>query len=155
MIYVFKLVGTAGFYLLWPVWFVYFRLNPIRTRALIISEGEVVLVKGWLGKNDWNLPGGGVKKGESFENALKREIKEEVDLILDPDKFSQFGTRINNQHKLKYTAHFYVYHLNRRAELKIGFPEIVDAKWININNIGAYKLSKEAKFALKKHVRSA
>lgn len=51
--------------------------------ALIFNdEGKILLsLRGPLAKNErgkWEIPGGAVQFGETFEQALKREIKEEV-----------------------------------------------------------------------------
>lgn len=49
-------------------------------RVILVDEGEILLVKhtyhpGWL------LPGGGVKRGETLEQAAVREVREETGLI--------------------------------------------------------------------------
>jgi len=45
--------------------------------AIIESEGKLLLARrsdiGW-----WNLPGGGMEAGEAVDEALKREVREEV-----------------------------------------------------------------------------
>lgn len=151
---IFKLIGIIGFYLLWPFWFAYFKLYPNRTRALIVFNGQIVLIKGWLGKNEWGLPGGGVKNGESLEVGLKREIKEEIGLTLDSNKFTKIGVKKNSNLKLNYLGHFYEYNLDNKANLSPGFPEIIDAKWVKIDEISKFRISDEVQFSLKKHTSS-
>jgi ADP-ribose pyrophosphatase YjhB (NUDIX family) len=61
----------------------YWRLRRPRTlgvRALALdAQGRVALVRHTY-TPQWYLPGGGVKKGESFHAAVVRELKEEVAL---------------------------------------------------------------------------
>lgn len=61
----------------------YWRVRKPRTlgvRAIVLDENDrVALVRHTYG-DQWHLPGGGVKKGESFETALHRELKEEIAL---------------------------------------------------------------------------
>ncbi len=47
-------------------------------RVILIRDGRVVLVRHWLSKDVWTLPGGGIDKGEHPSEAGKREVWEEV-----------------------------------------------------------------------------
>lgn len=50
-----------------------------RPRVLVRSKsGQVLLVKGVLSSGKWSLPGGGAKRGETMEQAAKRELYEET-----------------------------------------------------------------------------
>jgi 8-oxo-dGTP diphosphatase len=62
-------------------------LPTIRVGALIVSRGKILLVKQTrAGESYWLLPGGGVRFGESFEDALRRELLEELGLVIDPGR---------------------------------------------------------------------
>ena len=68
-----------------------YRLNRLRwrvcrpvtlgVRVLLVKEGSVVLVKHTY-HDHWYLPGGGVKRGETLEDAARREAAEEVGATL-------------------------------------------------------------------------
>ena len=58
----------------------------IRVSAIIIEDSKIVLVA-HKKNNDiyWLPPGGGVLFGESLHKALKRELKEELNIKVDID----------------------------------------------------------------------
>ncbi|MGZ6315935.1 MAG: NUDIX domain-containing protein, partial [Anaerolineales bacterium] len=64
-------------YLLHKVYLFFIRPTTLGVRVMMIREGHVVLVRqpyvaGWF------MPGGGIKRGETFEAAARREAAEEV-----------------------------------------------------------------------------
>lgn len=55
--------------------------------GLILHEsGEILLVKSFKWKDYWTVPGGHIEVGETAENAVTREIKEEVGLDISSAK---------------------------------------------------------------------
>ena len=59
-----------------------FRPQTFGVKLLLINDGKVLLVEQSYTKG-YHLPGGGVKSGEMFEQALKREILEELGLYIN------------------------------------------------------------------------
>jgi phosphoglycolate phosphatase len=59
--------------------------GPVATvgAAIFNSAGKVLLVRSRKWSHKWGIPGGKIKRGESAEAALIREVKEETDLTVD------------------------------------------------------------------------
>ena len=59
--------------------------------AVIVKDGRVFATQRGYGdfKDFWEFPGGKIESGESREEALKREIKEELDADISVDSFLQ------------------------------------------------------------------
>ena len=54
----------------------------IRASAIIIKNNQVLLMhRKKEGKEYWTFPGGGIEDGETGEEAVAREVKEETSLI--------------------------------------------------------------------------
>jgi len=70
-----RLIGRAA-----RLWWRLRKPRTLGVRALVLDrDSRVALVRHtYIGQ--WYLPGGGVKKGESVEDALRRELAEEVAL---------------------------------------------------------------------------
>ncbi|MFL7869218.1 MAG: NUDIX domain-containing protein [Anaerolineales bacterium] len=54
-----------------------FRPKTLGVRVMLIQNGEVLLVRQTY-LPGWFMPGGGVKRGETLEEAARREAREEV-----------------------------------------------------------------------------
>jgi ADP-ribose pyrophosphatase YjhB (NUDIX family) len=77
-------------------------LRPrIRVAAIIVHDESILLVRHVKnGQSYWLLPGGGLEYGESLEEALCRELREETnlevrvgDLVIVNDSINPDGTR--------------------------------------------------------------
>lgn len=64
-----------------------FEKNAVR--AIIKKNGLFAMQLGCSG--EYKIPGGTVEKGESFEQALLREVKEETGLFIKPDSIIELG----------------------------------------------------------------
>jgi ADP-ribose pyrophosphatase YjhB (NUDIX family) len=71
------------------------RAMTLGVRAVVLDgEGRVFLVKhGYV--SGWHLPGGGVEVGETFRDALRRELAEEgqIELLAEPRLHGIFFNR--------------------------------------------------------------
>jgi 8-oxo-dGTP pyrophosphatase MutT (NUDIX family) len=55
----------------------FFRPRTLGVRVMLIQNGGVLLVRQTY-LSGWFMPGGGVKRGETLEQAARREVHEEV-----------------------------------------------------------------------------
>lgn len=80
--------------------------------------------------NKWEFPGGKIEPGETREEALIREIKEELSADI---KVGTFVTTVNHQYKTFYlTMHVY-YAVVVNGELVLS--EHTDFKWLKSNEL--------------------
>ena len=56
--------------------------------AVVIEDNKILLTRQWDG---YSLIGGGVEKGETIEESIVREVKEETGLTIMPDKINSPG----------------------------------------------------------------
>jgi ADP-ribose pyrophosphatase YjhB (NUDIX family) len=111
-------------------WFI-FRPKTQGVTCLISSGDELLLVRHTYGRSAWTLSGGGFKKNETKEEAIKREVKEELGLIIAPEYIGEFTH--NSEHKID-TVFCFVATVEKK-EPEIDHLEISEAKWWNINNL--------------------
>jgi 8-oxo-dGTP pyrophosphatase MutT (NUDIX family) len=69
---------------------------PVSVKGICIVDGRVVLLKNE--RDEWDLPGGKLDKGESVEVALRREIHEELGVcVLSVELLSVFNMLVSNR----------------------------------------------------------
>ena len=68
------------------------QLQTIGVRIFLIKNQQILLVKHTY-SNQWFLPGGGLKKGETLEQAIRRELAEELGVRIE--KLELFGAYNN------------------------------------------------------------
>lgn len=139
-----KNLGMILFYLLWPlVWF-YAPLR-VRVRVIILVHGEILVVRNWFGSRNHQLPGGGMKFGESIMDTAKREIMEEVGVTLDTSKLKLLSENVQVVQR-KGLLLRYKYLLASLPEKPPIEPssEITDYKWIPISELEVPQTIKSA-----------
>ena len=91
----------------------------------------MLLIRQTYGRSAWTLSGGGIKKNETKEEAVKREVKEELGLDIMPEYIGEFTH--NPEHKIDTVFCFVA--MAEKVDPKIDHLEIKEAKWWNINSL--------------------
>lgn len=104
-----------------------------RARILVWNEdGELLLVRNWGGKQQWGLPGGGVKHHEKLVAAAKRELYEEVGLSVSVDELA-YVTTVQYQ----YEAPIFTVDIRRHdlPKQRHNPREITDLRWFSVDSL--------------------
>jgi 8-oxo-dGTP pyrophosphatase MutT (NUDIX family) len=148
---IWKTIGSILFWLLWPFWVIYFHFSHVRARVVVVCDEEVLLLQGWLGSNEFNLPGGGLKKGEKPITAAVRELYEETGITVAESSLTKLGSRKHDAYGIKYHADFFCVTLTEKPELKLRRFEILAAAWVPLEQIGEMKLDTDTHSALRRY----
>ncbi|SBV93687.1 conserved hypothetical protein [uncultured Dysgonomonas sp.] len=65
-------------------------MKILPTAGLVVTKNSQLLLAYSRNKNAWYLPGGKIDEGETSKEALVREIKEELNIELQPDKIESY-----------------------------------------------------------------
>ena len=144
-------IGTVLWWLLWPVWFLYFRNGPLRSRVLVLCGDEVLVVQNWLGPKKFALPGGGCHKNESPLVSAVRELYEETGIGAAESALTRLGSRRHTQYGLRYHAKFFSMQIHDKPTLKLRRPEIFAAVWVPYEQAQVLRLDDEVLYALKRY----
>jgi len=114
--------------------------------AVVLSEGKILLEKrkNEPGKGKWSIPGGVVDLGESPEQAVIREVKEETCLEVEAPRLIDVVSDVSLDENGKVKYHFVIidYLVNVKcSELKAASD--ADAlKWVPLNEVEKYDLTR-------------
>ena len=84
----------------------------------------------------WEFPGGKVDKQETFENALKREIKEELSINIKV--FNHIASEKHKDEKIDVNVHYF---LCEPLNENIILSEHEDMKWLQKNDLKQFKMA--------------
>lgn len=93
------------------------------------DDGRILLVRSRFSRQEWALPGGGVDRNESYEQAAVREVLEEVGLKIH--NLLYLGKANSHESYVKFSVRVFVAHASD-YDIKCNF-EIMEARWLNMN----------------------
>ena len=108
-------------------------INSKRVYLVIINDSKVLLLQNWYGDGGWSLPGGGVRKNETDQAALIREVEEELSLVLTKQDISLLDYQSPAN---RYNYRYYVAK-SKFDHYKIDGREIVASKWADPSQLSA------------------
>lgn len=132
------------FFLLWPLVWLYAPITR-RVRVVIKHGDSYVLVINKFGPGKWQLPGGGIKFGESVEAAGVREIGEELGLDVAHVKKLHEEFIVVRQFGLMMRYSYVLLELDGKKELEKN-KELQDAQWVGVDEM--HNITKEVNVGL-------
>lgn len=100
--------------------------------ALIVNDkGEILLVKSHKWGNKYTVPGGHIELGERSEAAVKREVREEVGLDVEPVRLLLVQEAIFPADYVKHEHYIFIDYLCRSnsSNVRLDREEIQDYVW--------------------------
>ncbi len=127
--YILVIIGRTAYWVGWPVLYFYLR-GTTRTRVAIIAEGKILVARGWLGDGCWELPGGGVHKGEEILLGAVREVAEETGISLTTGQLYSLGSFEAENNKIKFISKAFYVKLPVQPLIRPQKNEIAELKWV-------------------------
>lgn len=118
-------------------------IMQVRVTGILIEDEKVLLVKQKVANRDWSLPGGRVENGETLEEAMIREMREETGLEVKIKKLLYVCDKPDASPSL-----LHITFLLERIEGEIKLPSnefdhnpIHDVQMVPINELSYYGFS--------------
>ena len=103
-------------------------LQKDRVRVIVYrDDGKILLVRGRFSRQKWALPGGGVNRNESYEQAAAREVLEEIGLKIYSLRY--LGKANSHESYVKFSVRVFAAYVSD-YDIKCNF-EIMEARWFN------------------------
>jgi 8-oxo-dGTP diphosphatase len=118
--------------------------------AIIRNGNKLLLTKELLEsqRKRWIFPGGGVNFGESLEEAVKREIKEELGMEIKVEKLLGFKEAIFP--KVNYHTIIFFFLAKPLGKLSIKEKKILDARYFDFKEVENLDLVDSARWAFER-----
>ena len=117
--------------------------------AVIVQDGRVVLVRRGHEPlaGQWSLPGGGVELGETLEEAVVREMREETGLEVDVGPVIEVFDRITRDADGRVRYHYVLvdYLCWPRAGTLVAGSDVDDAVFAAADALDPYRLTDKAR----------
>jgi len=105
--------------------------RPHSHGALVaIWWGERLLLVQSSYRDTLSLPGGGLETGETAQQAAVRELREELDLVVEPDQLSDPWTITERSKRGSNTVTIVSWHVADQPTIRIDNLEIVGCQWL-------------------------
>lgn len=115
--------------------------------VIINEENKILITKRNLKKDQgglWEFPGGKIEAGETEQEALKREIKEELDIEIEVEK------RIGNKvHKYTEKEIDLIAYKAKKVNGNLQLLEHEDYHWIDKKEMEQFRFAEADKFIVK------
>ena len=113
------------------------KIKPNNVVAAIIKKENYYFIaqrnkKKYMGLK-WEFPGGKVETGETFEEALEREIKEELNIKINI--FNKIAEETFNDHSINVIIHYYLCSMENEL---IELLEHNQSAWVKKNEFYKY-----------------
>jgi len=113
--------------------------------AVIINQGKIALIKrgNEPARGKWTIPGGLVELGESPEQAVVRETREETGLGVDNPSLMDVVSQVNLDEKGKIKYHYVIidYLVHMKAGTAQAASDAVELRWVPFGEVEGYDLT--------------
>jgi len=117
--------------------------------AVVVRDGKALIIKRAHEprKGEWSLPGGLLELGESLQDAVRREIKEETSLDIDVGPVIETFDRVHRDDHGKIRYHFVIvdYVCWPNAGEAVPGSDAEGVAWVAADEIDDYKVNTHAK----------
>jgi mutator protein MutT len=122
--------------------------------AVIVRDGRAVIIKRAHDprKGQWSLPGGTVELGESLEDAVRREMKEETGLEVEVGPIIDVFDRIHRDEQGRVRYHFVIvdYVCTAACGEAVAGSDAEAVAWVNAEEMAQYALNAHASRVLRR-----
>jgi nucleoside triphosphatase len=129
--------------------------RAVVTAIIFNDEGQLLLLKSDQWSDKYIIPGGKVQYGETIEDALRRETKEETNLDIERIEFLFIAEGIELKEASKKKHSIYLIHRCRARSLDVRLNEEAQSyRWVDLRDALELDLNSTSRATMERLARS-